>query len=461
MHASQLYGSLDRSKLTPRHVIIYIAGTIGHISDGFDLTLLGFILPLIIAEFHLTPALAGALGSSAFLGMLVGAVLIGALSDRIGRKRSFAASLIVYIVFGAACAVAPSYGWLYVFRLLEGIGLGAEVVVVFVYLAELLPANRRGLLLTLSACLWQLSALLAAVLTVWITPVFGWRAMFIVGAIIGLIVFVFWVALPESVRSLVQRGKMDEAEATVRNISTVDPSTLPVAQGVEQKGRTSVLDILRGRYLGPTLTVWLMGFSFGFMFFGTIIWLPSILLKQGFGFGHSLIYSGAIIGCGAIGNAVGGIVMDRIGRKTTLAILYFVGGVLLYIWGLMTTQASILALGAAAGFFAFGAFGASFTYGTELYPTRYRGTGAGWMGAWQRIGGFVAPTVVGFILGAGLSIHYVFGLMGALYIVTAIVIMLFLHETAGKTLEQIEGELSAGPTHPVAADQRVARMPIQ
>jgi MFS transporter, putative metabolite:H+ symporter len=167
----QITGALDRSAFTPRHSIMYASVILGHLFDGFDINMMGTVLPGISREFHLTPALAGYLASSVFVGMLVGSAIVGMLADRIGRKRALLFAVLFYGTLSLITATAWSYRSLVAMRMIEGFGLGAEVPLVFTYLSEFIPIRQRGVLLASSVFLFQQCCLLRGTRS----GVVGWR----------------------------------------------------------------------------------------------------------------------------------------------------------------------------------------------------------------------------------------------------------------------------------------------
>ncbi|QEE40688.1 MFS transporter [Methylobacterium sp. WL1] len=443
VQAGQLLESLDRSDFTAKHWRMYVTAALGHLFDGFDINMMGFALPGIVAAFTLSPAEAGVLASSVFIGMLIGSTCVGFLADRFGRKWTMVGSIAAYCVLSCAVAFAWSHDSLLVLRILQGIGLGAEVPLVFTYLSEFIPARRRGLMLASTVAFWQGSSFVAAMVALLVIPAFTWRGMFIAGAVPGLVLIVLWALLPESVRFLIARGRLDEADRIVDGLSTVDPRTLPptVHRPPAEPARLST--ILRGGYFRPTASIWLMQLTGGAVFFAVAIWLPSIFARMGFPVVKSFAFTGLIAGTGALGNIAGGLLLDRWGRRTTVPVFLCVGGLLMFAWGQATESWSILGLGALTAFFASGgAGGPLFAYTSEVYPTRYRAVGTGWAAAWQRIGGIVAAPALGWMLGNGAPNYAFFTALGMLLLIGGVGGYLLGYETRGKSLEAVTAELS-------------------
>jgi len=441
--ADRLLDSLDQSAFTPRHRRMYTTVALGHFFDGFDINMMGLVLPGIIAAFALTPPQAGVLASSVFLGMFAGSTLVGLVADRYGRRRAMIASILAYCLLSLATACAWSHTSLLTLRILQGIGLGAEVPLVFTYLSEFMPTRRRGLLLASSVFFWQASSFFASFVAIAVVPEYTWRGMFVVGALPGILLLLMWARLPESVRFLVGKGKLQEAAGIVHGLSTVDPASLPARTRPPAPQPAHVREIVSGRYLKPTLGIWLMQFTGGAVFFGLAIWLPSIFAKMGFPIVRSFAFTGIITGAGALGNLAGGLLLDKLGRRATVSLMLGVGGLLMFAWGQAQTPAAILTLGALTALFASGgAGGPLFAYTSEIYPTRFRAAGTGWAASWQRIGGIVAAPALGWLLGTGAPGYTFFVVMGVVLLIGSIGGYVLGYETRGKSLEDITAALS-------------------
>lgn len=438
----QLTAALDGSDFTYRHLALYLLVVLGHTFDGFDINMLGLVLPGIGAEFHVPPIALGYLASSVFTGMLVGSVVIGMLADRLGRKNALIFAVGFYGITSLAAAFAWSYNSLVAIRVVEGFGLGAEVPLVFTYLSEFMPRSHRGILLASSVFFWQGASFIAALAATVVVPAYGWRGMFVLGVIPSAILVILFLWLPESVRFLLAHGRTDEAELITRRLTKLDPVSLPQPALPPPGAEARLGDLLRGGYLRATLSIWIMQFCGGAVFAGLAVWLPSLLVRMGFPVVRSFLFTAAITGAGAIGNIGAGLLLDRIGRRRTLAIFFVVGGMLMFVWGLAESATAVVLIGACTAFFgAGGAGGPLFTYTSEVYPTRYRGAGTGWAAGWQRIGGIVAPIVLGGMLAAGGSGYKLFATMGLSLLAGGVAVLLLGFETRGKSLEQIGLEL--------------------
>jgi putative MFS transporter len=187
-----------------------------------------------------------------------------------------------------------------------------------------------------------------------------------------------------------------------------------------------------------------MSITWAMAFFGLVAWLPSILMRMGFTQVHSFAYTAAIVGAGATGNFLSGWCMDFLGRRLITSACFFLGGLSMIAWGFATTSGGILLFGMLTAFFGPGGVaGCMFTYICEIYPTQFRATGAGLGTAWQRIGGIIAPTVLGLVIGAHGPIFDSFLVLGIILLIGGLAAMTLMYETKGKTLEQITAHLAS------------------
>src|SRR3954467_12126844 len=181
-------GAVDRPDTTAMKALI--ASAVGYAMDGFDLLILGFMLRAISADLHLTPPQAGSLVTWTLVGAVAGGILFGMLSDYYGRVRVLTWTILLFAVFTGLCALAQGYWDLLVYRTIAGLGLGGEFGIGMALVAETWPARLRGRACSYVALGWQAGVLCAALVTPLLLPSIGWRGVFIVGLIPGLIAFV-------------------------------------------------------------------------------------------------------------------------------------------------------------------------------------------------------------------------------------------------------------------------------
>jgi putative MFS transporter len=439
----QIFEALNRSSFTRQHLYFYLTIVACHFFDGLDIHMIGYVLPGLTGEFKLTGAQAGVLGSSALAGMLLGGIIVGMLADIIGRKKALIFAVATFGLMGFAAGFAQSFGTLVVIRFVQGFGLGAEVPLVFTYLSEFLPARRRGMLTAAIVAFWQGASFVAGGLAIYVIPVYTWRGMFVVAAVPAAIVLVAMFRMPESIRFLLLRGRVSEAEALVRKFSDIDPSSVSVTAVDHVEQRANLKDLVSAGYLRTTAGIWLMQFCNGAKDVGLAVWLPSIFVKMGFSLVRSFAFTAAVSAAGALGNIVAGSLLDRIGRRPTLIAAYFSAALLMLAWGNSASELTLVVLGCVTVFFAGAVGGPLFVYTSEVYPTRFRATGTGWAAACQRTGGIVAPLVLGIFLANSQNYFVFFAAISTMLFIGGMTMLFLGYETKGRSLEQIQAELSA------------------
>jgi putative MFS transporter len=180
----------------------------------------------------------------------------------------------------------------------------------------------------------------------------------------------------------------------------------------------------------------------GFVALGIGVWLPSILIRSGFPLVQSFTYTAIINGCAMAGTTVAALLADRVSRRLSLTAFSFVGGICMVLWGTASSPSMMLTYAGLAAFFGLGGnLGLVFGYTPEIYPTRLRATGSGWGTSFQRIGGFLAPSVLGILVSVHASNFMFFLVLGCVLLFSSAVALTFVYETRGKSLEHIAGEL--------------------
>lgn len=444
---ARLLGRMDNSAFTRRHTWTYVLALVGHFLNGFLISVTGVVLPGIIVAFHLKSQQAGFFSSALFIGMLVGAAVAGLISDRLGRKVPLVVAVLVFACFSLFAAFAWNYASLVFARSCQGVGLGAEIAIVLPYITEFAPRRHRAPMVTTATAVWLLGVPVAAALGAAIVPALSWRAMFVLGAIAILPALVMAFALPESVRYLLRTGRHAAAFGIVDSLCTKETgeTVAPMADPTAHAGVGSVRELLRGRYLRYTLSLWLIELCGGAFLYGLSTWLPTVLAKRGISLVHSFSYTAIITAVGVLGSILAGQLVNRVGRRPVLIAAHLLCGGFCLWWGLASSATAVVVLGSFATFCGVGLAGSTvFAYTGELYPTYNRATGLGWVAAWQKAGGLIVPIIIGYMMAAHGSSYLFFVLFCVLAVIAGIAAALATHETRGKTVEQITDELAGG-----------------
>lgn len=438
---------LDNSAFTSRHALIYFVLLAGHFFDGYLINVTGVVIPGASKSFHIGSGEIGWFSTALFSGMLGGAAISGIVSDRLGRKYPLVASIFIFSAFSLVAAFAGSYAVLLTARVCQGIGLGAEIAIVLPYIAEFAPAKHRGPMVALATAGWLVGLPVAAGIATWVIPSMTWRGMFIIGTVPVLAGIAVAVVVPESVRYLLMRNRDAEAARVVDRLAPgpVPDAAPPEAEAdVPSQGTAgAVWDLLRPTYLAYTLAIWLMALCAGAFLYGLGTWLPTVLEHQGTGLLRSFTYTAIISSVGVAGSILASQTINRLGRRWVLAPAFLISGVFCLLWGAVSGTVAIVVLGSLATFFGSGIAGSTlFAYSAELYPTTIRATGLGWNAAWQKAGGLIIPTIIGYILALHTSTYAFFVLFAVISFVAGLAGLVTV-ETRGKTVEQITADLTS------------------
>ncbi|MCD2262110.1 MFS transporter [Dietzia aurantiaca] len=430
---------LDGLPFTRKHRRLLLGSGLGWALDAMDVGLISFVMAALAVHWSLTPTELSWIGSIGFVGMALGAAFGGLLADRIGRRQVFAATLLVYGIATGAAALSTGIAMLIVLRFIVGLGLGAELPVASTLVSEFAPRKIRGRVVVILEGFWAVGWIMAAVIGYFVVPASdaGWRWALAIGLVPAAYALVVRFGLPESVRYLESKGRHAEAEGVVREfeeaagVESAAPADRERASG--SVAEEPLESIWSPRLRRRTGALWIVWFGINFSYYGAFIWLPSLLVAQGFdlvkSFGYTLIITLAQLP----GYAVAAWLIEVWGRRITLAVFLAGSAVAAGLFGLADSPATIIAAGMALSFFNLGAWGALYAIGPELYPTQARGAGTGAAAAFGRIASIIAPLLVPFLLDAGDTV-LVFAVFAAAFVVAALAAFT-LPERKGVALE--------------------------
>ncbi len=435
-----LISRVQRLPIGRFHYSLLVLIGFGWMFDAMDTGLIAFILTKMSADWQMTAAAKGWVVSIGFVGMALGAVCAGALADRIGRKTVFALTLVVYSVATALCAFAPNLTYLLIFRFIVGFGLGGQLPVAVTLVSEYIPAQVRGRFIVLLESFWGLGWLVAALVSYFVIPKFGWQMAFLIGGLPVLYVFVILKKVPESIPYLINRGRVDEAHRILQKIERqcgLEPVETIVVKPVAQQHKISFKQLWSGPLARRSLMLWLIWFGIVYSYYGIFTWLPSLLVKQGYSIVQSFEYVLLMILAQLPGYLVAAWLVEKLGRKATLAGFIGCCAISAYFFGQADSVNLIMLWGCLLSFFNLGAWGVLYTYTPELYPTNIRAFGSGWASAIGRLGGIVAPLVVTQMMLGKNAFSSVFMMFAMVLIGVALIVIVLGEETKGKTLESI------------------------
>lgn len=430
--AQNLFSGDDEATWRRRWKMMY-ASVAGYAMDGLDMLVLSFAMTAILKEFGLTFAEGGLIATYTLIGAVLGGYIFGIMADYIGRVKVFALTILIFSVFTGLCAMANSVMELNIYRFLAGLGLGGEFGIGMTLVAETWPANKRARATAGVAMGWQLGVILAAVLAALVIPVYGWRGLFLVGALPAL--FAAWsrYGLPEpdiwinrkqlkqSISAkLAAGGELTEDEATLLK----EANKFPLSH-LFVDTRKSVTTF--------ALTVMTSVQNFGY--YGIMIWLPTILMQK-----HNLTLNktttwmiATVIGM-LIGIYVFGYFADRVGRKPAYITFYIGSAASVWIYSGLNDPIHLLIGGAILGFFCNGMMAGYGALLSEHYTTDARSTAQNFIfNSGRAVGGF-APLIIG-MLAAQYTLNGALAILAVIYVAAAINVFFLVPETKGVELK--------------------------
>ncbi|HXP76035.1 MAG TPA: MFS transporter [Stellaceae bacterium] len=450
--ADDISNRIDRLPFLPFHLRIGSILGVATFFDAFDSLSIGTALTMIVASFHLDYRSVGTLLSAAFAGQFVGALLFGYVSERVGRKWAFVTALAIFSLCSIGVAFAGSVNEIFWARVIQGIGLGAEVPVAAALFTEFVRGSARGLFVMVyeSVFVWGLFLAPVAALACLTAfgPALGWRALFAIGGLPIIVAVIAAFVLPESARWLASKGRLSEADATVRRMEEqarrLRKAFLPSKPLTVAGGRTRFSELFRGIYAKRTFVVWSLWFCSYFVSQGFQSWAPTLYMKIG-GLPASSAIMLQILTSGIMLGAVYAVAgtIDRVGRVPWFAIgfgLAALGALLgVIVTGPMgmRTWPALLACGIVMGLGSSITGLAVYLYTPELYPTRMRAWATATGSSLNRVGAFTAPLIVGWLLAEYDAIALVFALLMAVALFAMIVILTVGEETKRRALEDL------------------------
>ena len=443
--SAELVARLETLPFSKWHRDFFILGFLGVMFDAADFALFGAALPPIAREFGLGPAQSGLLATVGLIGAFAGALFWGTVSDYVGRRTSFSATIGIFAVFTGLVAASWNIASLAVFRFLSNFGLGGEVPVTATLGAEFSPSRIRGAMAGNLLTAFPVGLIVAAVLSLSILPTFGWRALFAVGVVPAILLFFVRRYMSESVRYLLSKGRVREAEQTVAHIETEalgrqrtagELQSMPqVRPELAVKTGVTVLELFtEGRAL-RTVLIWIVSFGFFWSSNGILFMLPTILTQQGIPLTRAIAYQLVQAIGGVLGYTACSFLIDRYGRRPVLFLYYFVGA-FFHLWFAMSTGLTTFAAAFFVGWVNPGVYGSTGVYVGELHPTHIRATAVGWFFGIGRIGSFLVPTMVGLMIAYGWG-KYTLYMFALSFLIASVALILIGIETKGRVLEEI------------------------
>ena len=430
---------LDRLPVTSKHKKLLVGSGVGWALDAMDVGLISFIMAALAVHWNLESTQTSWIATAGFVGMALGASLGGLLADKFGRRHVFALTLLVYGLATGASALATGLAVLIALRFIVGLGLGAELPVASTLISEFAPRRIRGRMVVLLEAFWAAGWIAAAIIGTFVVGASdsGWRWAVAIGMVPAAYALYVRLALPESVRYLEAKNRHQEAEEIVTSFENaalaegknLDSDLAPeVALDEAFEGSSIWSSRLRAR----TAALWIIWFCINLSYYGAFIWIPSLLVADGFTLVRSFSFTLIITLAQLPGYAAAAWLIEVWGRRATLAVFLVGSAVSAGAFGLADSEVSIIIAGCFLSFFNLGAWGALYAIGPELYPTHIRGRGTGAAAGFGRIASIISPLIVPPILAAA-GQPWLFVLFASAFAIAAIAAFT-LPESKGKAL---------------------------
>jgi AAHS family 4-hydroxybenzoate transporter-like MFS transporter len=397
---------VDRQKLTGRNYFLLGLLMIALLCDGFDLQLVAFAAPRIAAEWGIEPgALRYAIVAN-LLGMMVGAMFLGNMGDRFGRKRVIVAGTLLYAVTALLCLLAKNPTELGMIRFFTGLGLGGVLPNVIALAAEISPTAKRAFLTSIPMIGMSLGSGMPAIVAAWLVPLYGWQALFVAGCVVPVIVatLIFW-KLPESILFLAYRSRnRDEIAARARELDAslaigTDTQFALRSKEAGEAPRGSISDLFAGKLAVTTPLLWLMFACTLLSMHFLNSWISVILNQAGLSEVQTAFTNATLHWGGTIAAVATVFLLGRLGLNWALVLLVtgFSGCLIIATTGFASAPLLTLAV-CMAGFGIVGCQGVLNTSAGLIYPVSCRPTGAGAALGIGRIGSLSGPMVGAYVL---------------------------------------------------------------
>ncbi|EEL42743.1 metabolite transport protein yceI [Bacillus thuringiensis serovar andalousiensis BGSC 4AW1] len=387
--------------------LLGIAG-LGWLFDAMDVGMLSFVMVALQKDWGLSTQEMGWIGSINSIGMAVGALVFGILSDKIGRKSVFIITLLLFSIGSGLTALTTTLAMFLVLRFLIGMGLGGELPVASTLVSESVEAHERGKIVVLLESFWAGGWLIAALISYFVIPKYGWEVAMILSAIPALYALYLRWNLPDSPRF----QKVEKRPSVIENIKSV----------------------WSGEYRKATIMLWILWFSVVFSYYGMFLWLPSVMVLKGFSLIKSFQYVLIMTLAQLPGYFTAAWFIERLGRKFVL-VTYLIGTACsAYLFGVAESLTVLIVAGMLLSFFNLGAWGALYAYTPEQYPTVIRGTGAGMAAAFGRIGGILGPLLVGYLVALQASLSLIFTIFCGSILIGVFAVIILGQETKQREL---------------------------
>ena len=430
MRYINLHKLADDASFNPFHGLVLLCCALIIVFDGYDLAVIGIALPSIMKNMGVDPTNAGFMVSSALFGMMFGAIFLGTIADRIGRRWAISICIALFSVFTAAAGFAKDPLTFGMLRFLAGLGIGGVMPNVVAHMTEYSPKKMRATLVTLMFSGYAVGGLVAAVLGKGLIETYGWQSVFFAAGLPVLLIPAIMKSLPESMPFLLAKSRDEELRQIA---SKLEPSYKPVETDrftvpAEDKADSAPIAHLFHEGRGfSTVMFWIAFFTCLFMVYALSSWLTKLMASAGYSLGSALNFVLALNFGAIIGAVGGGWLADKFHIKYVLAAMYALAAVSITLLGYKMPTAALFVVVGLAGASTIGTQIVANAYTGQFYPMAIRGTGLGWALGIGRSGAIVAPIGIGMLVGMNLPLQQNFFAIAIPALVGMVAVLLINH----------------------------------
>src|SRR5690242_13636025 len=447
-----------------RKTVIWVVALafVGLLFDGYDLVVYGTVLSTFLRDPSqigvVTPALGGALGSYALVGVLFGALLAGTLSDVLGRRKLMLLSYAWFSVGMGVTALMSTTTGFGMLRFVTGLGVGSLVATTGAIVSEFAPPGKKNLCNAIVYSGVPFGSLLSALLAILLLGGVGWRGMFLIGAlpIITLLPLAFF-KMPESPTWLLSRGRIEEAREVSERTGVPLDEAPPVASsaGVAPE-RVGFAGLFTGGNLLPAILLGFMSVTGLVLVYALNTWLPELMKRAGFSTQGSLALLLVLNGGAVIGALIGSRFADRFGPKPVVAGCFLIGAISIALLTLSLPIGLLLLFVAIVGLGTSGTQTLIYGFVANYFRTNVRGAAVAWCAGFGRLGGVAGPLLGGLLVAAGLALNSIFYVLAGIAVVGVVLTLLVpIRRTLDLHPTPIEPSTRTGHGDPQVADDRI------
>lgn len=420
---------LDVEKITPSQRNVLWIARFSWAFVAMEIIIISFTLSLFAKIFNLREFEIGLLASASLIGNIIGAIIFGRFSDKIGRRPLFQITLLWYSIFTALTALSNNFYELFILRVLAGIGLGGMLVIDPALLSEFLPPKKRGKLMVSLDLFWPIGSFIALLLSYVFLEILNgnWRGLFLAAAFPAFIVALFRLLVPESPFFLAKTGKIEEAASVLFKLTGKNVNSESITFAIEEKGSYSELFTLYKKRVVAMLAAWT---SLNYTYYGLFLWLPTVLNILAL-YGNNIWFFLALAFLFQLPGYLSAMFLVEIwGRKRTLTVYLLLSGITGITMGLFTNDVLLFTLSMLlVSFFNLGAWGSVYPFTSELYPTKLRGKSFGLAEGIGKVIAVIAPLIFGALYQITGTVNVPLIVTMTVAIIGAIIVLIFAPET--------------------------------